>query len=51
MSHYKGTLYFCISKNDNRVVLLSAAHIARPPPADDKMATIGNLADCVTDSQ
>ena len=33
--HYEGTgaLYFRLSKDDERVVLLTAAHVTRPPPA------------------
>ncbi|KAG8891324.1 hypothetical protein FRC01_014764 [Tulasnella sp. 417] len=33
--HYEGTgaLYFRLGKDDERVVLLTAAHVARPPPA------------------
>ena len=33
--HHEGTgaLYFRLSKDDDRVVLLTAAHVARPPPA------------------
>jgi len=33
--HYEGTgaLYFRLSKDDDRVVVLTAAHVARPPPA------------------
>ena len=33
--NYEGTgaLYFRLSKDDDRVVLLTAAHVARPPPA------------------
>jgi hypothetical protein len=35
MPHYEGTgaLYFHLSKDDDRVVLLTAAYITRPPPA------------------
>ncbi|KAF8874483.1 hypothetical protein BD779DRAFT_1703538 [Infundibulicybe gibba] len=34
MTHYEGTgaLYFRLSNDDDRVVLLTAAHVARPPP-------------------
>ena len=33
--HYEGTsaLYFCLGRDDDRVALLTAAHVARPPPA------------------
>jgi len=33
--YYEGTaaLYFCLSKDDNRVAVLTCAHVARPPPA------------------
>ena len=33
--HYEGTgaLYFRLSKNDERVIVLTATHVARPPPA------------------
>lgn len=39
--HYEGTgaLYFRLSKDDDRVVLLTVAHVARPPLAYDNKGT------------
>ncbi|EJC98230.1 uncharacterized protein FOMMEDRAFT_137152 [Fomitiporia mediterranea MF3/22] len=43
--YYEGTgaLYFRLSRDDDRVVLLTAAHVARPLPPREEIVALGSM--------